>query len=226
MNIAASRHAAAFSAAFLAAAGLALLAAPPAQAQAQPPAASTLVCPVMGKALLTLDQASGTREYKGALYYLCCKPCEEQFEKDPAKFAARPLPAGKVSAAFLFDPVTTKRLDMKKAAAVSYYGGVAYPFYSKENKIAFDKDPKRYASVPAKELLYCPVSDEAVKNYAEASDYSDYEGERVYFCCPGCKEPFDKDPAKYDGRMKTFRAKRDAGATAAPAAPAGSGAGH
>ena len=27
--------------------------------------------------------------------------------------------------------------------------------------------------------------------------YTDYEGKRVYFCCPGCIEKFRKDPAKY-----------------------------
>ena len=25
----------------------------------------------------------------------------------------------------------------------------------------------------------------------------DYEGENVYFCCDGCKESFDKEPAAY-----------------------------
>lgn len=33
---------------------------------------------------------------------------------------------------------------------------------------------------------------------------SEYQGEMYYFCAPGCKGPFDKDPEKYlsgeDGR--------------------------
>ena len=27
--------------------------------------------------------------------------------------------------------------------------------------------------------------------------YVDYQSQRLYFCCPGCKEPFLKDPEKY-----------------------------
>jgi YHS domain-containing protein len=27
--------------------------------------------------------------------------------------------------------------------------------------------------------------------------FSDYDGKRVYFCCPGCIDMFKKDPAKY-----------------------------
>jgi YHS domain-containing protein len=27
--------------------------------------------------------------------------------------------------------------------------------------------------------------------------YLDYQGQRVYFCCPSCKEKFQKDPEKY-----------------------------
>jgi YHS domain-containing protein len=27
--------------------------------------------------------------------------------------------------------------------------------------------------------------------------YTDYKGERIYFCCTGCLEEFKKDPEKY-----------------------------
>ena len=26
---------------------------------------------------------------------------------------------------------------------------------------------------------------------------SEYQGQMYYFCCPGCKASFDKDPGKY-----------------------------
>lgn len=32
--------------------------------------------------------------------------------------------------------------------------------------------------------------------------YADYEGQRVYFCCPGCDEPFLKEPEKYLEKMR------------------------
>jgi YHS domain-containing protein len=27
--------------------------------------------------------------------------------------------------------------------------------------------------------------------------YADYRGKRVYFCCPGCADPFKKNPDQY-----------------------------
>ena len=35
------------------------------------------------------------------------------------------------------------------------------------------------------------------KKAREAGLFRDYEGRRYYFCCPGCVEQFDADPAKY-----------------------------
>jgi YHS domain-containing protein len=42
----------------------------------------------------------------------------------------------------------------------------------------------------------CPVMKEEVEDVAGAA-YSDYKGKRYYFCCPGCKPKFDKNPEKY-----------------------------
>lgn len=44
----------------------------------------------------------------------------------------------------------------------------------------------------------CPVSNEVFVVKAD-SLRSEYKGKTVYFCCPGCKEKFDQDPAKYLG---------------------------
>lgn len=32
--------------------------------------------------------------------------------------------------------------------------------------------------------------------------YADYQGQRVYFCCPGCVDAFKKDPERYLKKMK------------------------
>lgn len=42
----------------------------------------------------------------------------------------------------------------------------------------------------------CPVSGEEF-TIAAATQHSEYKGKYVYFCCPGCKTRFDKDPEKY-----------------------------
>jgi YHS domain-containing protein len=44
--------------------------------------------------------------------------------------------------------------------------------------------------------------------------YTDYEGRRVYFCCPACIPVFKKDPAKYiakvDAELKANQKPADA----------------
>jgi YHS domain-containing protein len=32
--------------------------------------------------------------------------------------------------------------------------------------------------------------------------YVDYQGKRIYFCCPGCPAEFSKDPEKYLKKME------------------------
>ena len=39
----------------------------------------------------------------------------------------------------------------------------------------------------------CPVSNEAINE----NIYTEYNGEKVYFCCKDCKDSFLKDPQKY-----------------------------
>lgn len=57
--------------------------------------------------------------------------------------------------------------------------------------------PKVFSS-PQKEgtKATCPVTGE---QFVIAKDtlHAEYKGKHVYFCCPGCKSSFDKDPAKY-----------------------------
>ena len=36
-----------------------------------------------------------------------------------------------------------------------------------------------------------------------AAGKSEYKGETYYFCSPGCKKTFDKDPEKYVGKQDT-----------------------
>lgn len=35
---------------------------------------------------------------------------------------------------------------------------------------------------------------------------SEYQGKTYYFCSPGCKKAFDKDPQKYMGTTETSHA--------------------
>jgi len=42
----------------------------------------------------------------------------------------------------------------------------------------------------------CPVSGEEF-TVTESSPKAEYQGKTYYFCCPGCVEKFNADPAKY-----------------------------
>jgi YHS domain-containing protein len=67
------------------------------------------------------------------------------------------------------------------------------------------EDPDKYFKKAAAEgVLFeniqtsCPVSGKELKT-KEA--YLDFEGRRVYFCCEGCFDEFNKDPQKYLTRL-------------------------
>jgi YHS domain-containing protein len=36
---------------------------------------------------------------------------------------------------------------------------------------------------------------------AQAAGQSEYKGQTYYFCSPGCKKQFDKDPERYIGHI-------------------------
>ena len=53
----------------------------------------------------------------------------------------------------------------------------------------------------AGEQTTCPVMGGAInKDY-----YTEYQGKKVYFCCPGCKEKFEKEPEKYLEKLPQFK---------------------
>jgi Cu(I)/Ag(I) efflux system membrane fusion protein len=50
------------------------------------------------------------------------------------------------------------------------------------------------------EQTICPVMGGKIdKDY-----FIEYEGKKVYFCCPGCEEEFNKDPQKYLDKLPQF----------------------
>ncbi len=56
--------------------------------------------------------------------------------------------------------------------------------------------PKSLASAGAQTT--CPVMGGAINKEL----YADYQGKRVYFCCGGCKGPFEEDPEKYLKKLR------------------------
>lgn len=53
----------------------------------------------------------------------------------------------------------------------------------------------------AAEQTHCPImGGEINKDY-----FVEYNGKKVYFCCPGCEEKFNEDPEKYISKLPQFK---------------------
>lgn len=99
----------------------------------------------------------------------------------------------------------TKIPDVSKAAGKSVYKGKTYYFCCPACKPKFDKNPEKYIAKPRPKApisAVCPVMGNKIPNVSKASGKSVYKGKTYYFCCPGCKPMFDKNPEKYVGKPK------------------------
>lgn len=165
-------------------------AAPPVAKKA---AAAPLHCVVTGEEIAKAADASGKVEYKGKTYYFCCAACEPAFQKSPAKFAqlsglrddlrgaeanyaAAKTPPGKVAAAKTVATLKAKIAEAEKGAPRAH-----------EDETA--------AAPAAVTTLHCAITDEMIASPEASAGTSAFNNKTYYFCCPGCKTKFDKDPA-------------------------------
>lgn len=51
------------------------------------------------------------------------------------------------------------------------------------------------------EQTICPV----MGNPINKDIFVEYKGKKVYFCCPGCEEQFNKEPEKYIAKLPQFK---------------------
>jgi YHS domain-containing protein len=126
----------------------------------------------------------------------------------------RPQPGAKP----VQDPVCGMSVDPATANEKAEYMGATYYFCSAGCRSAFEKDPVRYTAQAVhaghpemshgmtgeemeKQSAIDPVCGMSVDT-ARAEYRSFHEGGTYYFCSAGCKETFDKDPAKYMSRAE------------------------
>jgi YHS domain-containing protein len=57
------------------------------------------------------------------------------------------------------------------------------------------------AVAKATEQTTCPVMGGAINK----DIFGEYKGRKVYFCCAGCKDAFEKDPEKYVAKLPQFK---------------------
>lgn len=71
----------------------------------------------------------------------------------------------------------------------------------KKKEPAAPAETKEVASAAVEQTM-CPVMD---GNKIDKNVFVMYEGKKVYFCCAGCKEKFEKDPEKYIAKLPQFK---------------------
>jgi len=106
----------------------------------------------------------------GTRYYFCSAGCRAAFEKDPARYAARPVFAGhaadtrhpsvariplatsggEVEKRSAIDPVCGMSVDIDRAEYRSFQKGETYYFCSAGCKQTFDRDPAQFVDAAKK----------------------------------------------------------------------------
>ena len=162
-------------------------------------AQSPLSCAVMGSPIS--GKGSGSIDYNGARYTMCCAGCDAGFKATPDKFLKQSAEKKKTVGIFLYDPTTGIKLDAKNAKGTSDFGGLRYYFASEESKKSFDADPKKFAAQPKKEALWCPVMNHALADYTKAGAYVDQGDTRYYLCCAGCMGKMKDKPAEFAAKV-------------------------
>lgn len=65
--------------------------------------------------------------------------------------------------------------------------------------VADEEEKTEVAKIVVKKMQsHCPI----MGNPVDKEVYVDYEGKRIYFCCPPCKDKFNQDPAGYIKEME------------------------
>lgn len=107
-------------------------------------------------------------------------------------------------------PVMGGTIDKAKSLRMDYQGQRIY-FCCPGCPAKFKADPEKYFAQFAKEgtvldniQTVCPVRGEAI---TKKESFKDYKGRRVYFCCPGCEEPFSKEPDKFLEKLGSLAQK-------------------
>ena len=166
--------------------------------------AAAVVCPMTAEASPATGKAI---DYNGVRYTMCCGGCDGAFKKDPAAALKNEKLKGKLVGVSLFDPVSGARIEEKNAKGGSAdFNGVRYYFANADEKKEFDAEPKKFATAPKKDALFCAVMGHEVKDYASAGGYVNVGDTRYYVCCGDCLEAMKKDPAGMAAKAKNVKA--------------------
>ena len=171
------------------------------------------VCGMQVEMALAPAQAS-LREQS---FYFCSDHCHDRFVSDPERFAkvAGELAAVPVedhgnqasgqhdaSPESAVDPVCGMSVERAQGAATQEHEGHTHYFCSQGCADRFARDPGEFVTVESGTAVD-PVCGMTVEK-AGAKHVVEHRGERYYFCAPGCRSKFERDPEAYvaSGRGK------------------------
>ena len=95
--------------------------------------------------------------------------------------------------------VRNKNLVMLLCISILILTMVSLTGCKKKTEPAAPAETKEIVS-QAIEQKTCPVMEGPINKEL----YIEYKGKKVYFCCPGCKEKFEKEPEKYISKLPQF----------------------
>ena len=157
------------------------------------------LCPVMGE---PVNLAVSTPTDDGPVFF-CCSDCIPKYKANPEKYAAKVAAQRKALAdrpkIQVTCPVSGKPVDTK--VFVEHDGQKIY-FCCKDCISKYEADPQKYAAKLANSYTYqvkCPVSGEKIDPQSFTQLAS---GQRVYFCCDGCKPKLAANPSKYLAKLE------------------------
>jgi hypothetical protein len=84
-------------------------------------------------------------------------------------------------------------------AGILLVGALILDGCKKKSEPAVPAESTEVAS-EAIEQTTCPVMTGAINK----DIFTEYKGKKVYFCCPGCKEQFEKEPEEYIAQLPQF----------------------
>jgi len=71
----------------------------------------------------------------------------------------------------------------------------------KKSEPAAPAEVKEQVASAVTEQTTCPVMGGSINT----NIFKEYKGKKVYFCCPSCKDEFEKDPEKYVSKLPQFQ---------------------
>lgn len=165
-------------------------------------------CPVSGQPAIegsSLDLAK-LKAGEGKVYF-CCKNCPKAFEKDPAKFEMKTRRQLAETGQIVQVACPVSGHDFDEEVSIET-GNTKVAFCCKNCLKKYENaDDEGKLKVVFGDLekgftyqVKCPVSGKPINPTASV----EYEGKKVYFCCPNCPKAFEANPAKFLEKLPQF----------------------